>query len=155
LKAAKGGAVLHVATALGGVVIVYNVPEATDPLKFTPETLALIYLGAQGQVTDKDGKVTTPPLLKWNDPRLVDDNPQLKDVDKNIFVVHRSDGSGTTNIFTSYLSAVNETWSKNVGAANAVNWPVGLGGQGNPGVAGNVKQAPYTIGYVEQAYATQ
>jgi phosphate transport system substrate-binding protein len=151
LKAAKGGPILHIATALGGVVLVYNVPEATEPIKLTPETLAMIYLGESGG----DATAKIDPLLKWNDPRLVADNPQLANVDKNIFVVHRSDASGTSNIFTSYLSAVNEKWAKNVGAANAVNWPVGLGGKGNAGVAGNVRQAPYTIGYVEQAYADQ
>ncbi len=151
LKAAKGGAVLHIPMALGGVVVVYNIPEVSTPLKFTPETLSLIFLGDQG--ADPDKKID--PLLKWNDPRLVEDNPQLKDVDKAIFVVHRSDGSGTTSIFTSYLSAVSETWAKNVGAANSVKWPVGLGGKGNAGVAANIKQAAYTIGYVEQAYAVQ
>ncbi|MEP7285426.1 MAG: phosphate ABC transporter substrate-binding protein PstS [Chloroflexota bacterium] len=155
LKAAKGGAILHIAMTMGGVVPVYNVPEATTPIKFTPETLALIYLGAAGEEVGADGKDTVAPLLKWNDDRLVKDNPELKDVDRNIFVVHRSDGSGTTNIFTSYLSAVNKNWEKNVGAANAVKWPVGLGGKGNAGVAGNVAQAPYTIGYVELAYAVQ
>jgi phosphate transport system substrate-binding protein len=151
LKAAKGGNILHVPTALGGVVVVYNLPDVTDPVKFTPETLSLIFLGDQG--ADPDKKVD--PLLKWNDPRLVADNPQLQNIDKNIFIVHRSDASGTTNIFTSYLSAVSDNWAKNVGAANAVKWPVGLGGKGNAGVAGNVKQAAYTIGYVEQAYADQ
>ncbi len=151
LKAAKGGALLHIPMTLGGVVIVYNLPDVTEPIKLTPGTLSLIFLADQG--ADPANKVD--PLLKWNDPRLVADNPQLANVDKNIFVVHRSDGSGTTNIFTSYLSAVNETWKKNVGAGTSVSWPVGLGGKGNAGVAGNIKQAPYTIGYVEQAYADQ
>jgi phosphate transport system substrate-binding protein len=151
LQKAKGGAILHIATALGGVVLVYNIPEVSDPVKLTPDAVALMFLGEKG--ADPDKKID--PLLKWNDPRLVADNPQLANVDKNIFVVHRSDASGTSNIFTSYLSAVNEKWAKDVGAANAVKWPVGLGGKGNAGVAGNVKQAPYTIGYVEQAYADQ
>ena len=83
------------------------------------------------------------------------DNPSLAPVDKYIVVVHRSDGSGTTNIWTSYLSAVSDSWAKQVGAANSVQWPVGLGGKGNEGVAGNVKQTPYSIGYVEEAYAVQ
>jgi phosphate transport system substrate-binding protein len=118
----------------------YNIPEVTDVLKFTPDTLAGIYLGT---------------ILKWNDDKLVADNPQLKAVDKFIVVVHRSDGSGTTNIWTSYLTAVNTDWAKAVGAANSVQWPVGLGGKGNEGVAGNVKQTPYSVGYVELAYAQQ
>jgi phosphate transport system substrate-binding protein len=154
LKAAKGGLVLHIATALGGVVPVYNIPEVQAPIKFTPETLALIYLGAAGEETS-GGKTTVAPLLKWNDDRLVKDNPQLKNVDKLIYVVHRSDGSGTTNIWTSYLSAVNKNWADNVKFGNSVNWPVGLGGKGNAGVAGLVSQSPYTIGYVELAYAVQ
>lgn len=139
LKAAKGGEILHIPMALGAVVPTYNIPEfaSGNPLKFTPDTLAGIFLG---------------DITKWNDPALVADNPQLKDVDKFIAVVHRSDGSGTTNIWTSYLSAVNEKWSKTVGAANSVQWPVGLGGKGNAGVAGNVIQVPY-LGYVELAYA--
>jgi phosphate transport system substrate-binding protein len=85
----------------------------------------------------------------------VADNPDLANIDKLIVVVHRSDGSGTTNIWTSYLSAVSDQWAKTVGAANSVNWPVGLGGKGNAGVAGNITQTPYSIGYVELAYAQQ
>jgi phosphate transport system substrate-binding protein len=152
-KAAKGGAILHIPMALGGVVPTYNIPELAgkDALKFTPETLSLIFLADKG--ADAEKKIE--PLLKWNDPRLVADNPQLKDVDKFIVVVHRSDGSGTTNIWTSYLTAVSEPWAKQVGAANSVNWPTGLGGKGNEGVAGNVKQTAYSLGYVEQAYAVQ
>ncbi len=140
LKAAKGGALLHIATTLGGVVPTYNIADVTDTLKFTPDTLAGIYLGT---------------ITKWNDDKLVADNPQLKNVDKFIVVVHRSDGSGTTNIWTSYLSAVNADWAKQVGAANSVQWPVGLGGKGNEGVSGVVKQTGYAIGYVELAYAQQ
>lgn len=153
LKAAKGGAIFHIPAALGGVVPTYNIPElaGAEPLKFTPETLSLIYLADAG--ADAANKVD--PLLKWNDPRLVADNPQLKDIDKLIVVVHRSDGSGTTNIWTSYLTAVSPAWAKSVGAANSVNWPTGLGGKGNEGVAGNVKQTAYSIGYVELAYAVQ
>lgn len=140
LKAAKGGEIFHIPTALGGVVPTYNLPEVKDVLKFTPDTLAGIFDGT---------------IEKWNDAKLLADNPSLKDVDKYIVVVHRSDGSGTTNIWTSYLTAVNEKWAKEVGAANSVKWPVGLGGKGNEGVAGNVKQTPYSLGYVELAYAVQ
>ena len=142
LKAAKGGAILHIPAAMGGVVPTYNVPELVGKanLKFTPDTLAGIFNG---------------DIIKWNDPLLVADNPDLTAVDKFIAVVHRSDGSGTTNIWTSYLTAVNEKWAKETGAANAVKWPTGLGGKGNEGVAGNVKQTPYTLGYVELAYAKQ
>ncbi len=166
IKAAKGGNVLHVVATIGAVAVGYNVPEATDPLKFTPETLALIYLADKAaSFNGTDGKPLAP-LLQWSDPRLVADNPQLKGVDKNIFVVHRSDSSGTTNIFTSYLSAANpDTWGKKESAAgkgdggpglgNAVSWPTGMGGKGSAGVAGFVKQAPYSIGYFELAYATQ
>ncbi len=142
LAAAKGGALLHIPMTMGGVVPTYNLPELAGkaPLKFTPDTLAGIFNG---------------DITKWNDPALVADNPDLAKIDKYIAVVHRSDGSGTTNIWTSYLSAVNEKWAKETGAANAVKWPVGLGGKGNEGVAGNVKQTPYTLGYVELAYAKQ
>jgi phosphate transport system substrate-binding protein len=166
IKAAKGGNVIHVAATIGAVAVGYNVPEATEPIKFTPETLALIYLADRAAAFNgADGKPLTP-LLQWSDPRLVADNPPLKGVDKNIFVVHRSDSSGTTNIFTSYLSAANpDTWGKKESAAgkgdggpglgNAVQWPTGMGGKGSAGVAGFVKQAPYSIGYFELAYATQ
>jgi len=142
IKAAKGGPILHVPAAMGGVVPTYNLPELAGKanLKFTADTLAGIFNG---------------DITKWNDPQLVADNPELAAIDKYIAVVHRSDGSGTTNIWTSYLSAVNEKWAKETGAANAVKWPVGLGGKGNEGVAGNVKQTPYTLGYVELAYAKQ
>jgi phosphate transport system substrate-binding protein len=138
LSQAKGGKILHIPMALGSVVPTYNVSK--DILKFTPETLAGIFLG---------------DITKWNDPLLVKDNPSLSNVDKYIVVIHRSDGSGTTNIFTSYLTSVSDKWAKTVGAANSVQWPLGLGGKGNEGVAGNVKQTPFSIGYVEEAYARQ
>jgi phosphate transport system substrate-binding protein len=152
LKAAPGK-LFHIPMTMGGVVPTYNIPELAgkDPLKFTPETLSMIYLGPAGEDTANN----VAPLLKWNDPRLVADNPDLANIDKLIVVVHRSDGSGTTNIWTSYLSAVSDQWAKTVGAANSVNWPVGLGGKGNAGVAGNITQTPYSIGYVELAYAQQ
>ena len=143
MAAAKGGEIVHIPTALGAVVPIYNIPElanSQDPLKFTAETLSGIYLGE---------------IVKWNDPKLVADNPSLKNLDKDIVVAHRSDGSGTTNIWTSYLTAVSDPWAKKVGAGNSVQWPVGLGGKGNEGVAGVVKQTPYSIGYVELAYANQ
>jgi len=152
LANAKGGSILHIPTALGGVVPTYNLPElqGQDVLKFTPETLALVFLGEAGRVT---GDNPRDPLIKWNDPRLVADNPQLANIDKYIVVVHRSDSSGTTNIWTSYLSAVSEDWADLVGFGNAVDWPTGIGGKGNEGVAGNVVQTPYSLGYVEQGYA--
>ncbi len=141
LAAAKGGKIFHIPTAMGAVVPTFNIPElGKETLRFTADTISAIYLG---------------DILKWNDEKLVADNPKLKGVDKFIVVVHRSDGSGTTNIWTSYLTAVSDKWAKQVGAANSVQWPVGLGGKGNEGVAGNVKQTPYSIGYVEEAYAVQ
>jgi phosphate transport system substrate-binding protein len=110
------------------------------PIKFTGETLPAIYLG---QIT------------KWNDPKLVADNPDLKDLNKEIVVVRRSDGSGTTFIFVDYLASVSTEWKSKIGVATSVNWPVGIGGKGNEGVAGEVKQNPYAIGYVELIYALQ
>jgi phosphate transport system substrate-binding protein len=140
LKVARGGPLFHIPTALGAIVPTYNVPESTSPLRFTGDTLAGIYLGT---------------ITKWNDPILVADNPQLARVSQDIIPVHRSDGSGTTFGFTDYLSTVNPEWSSRVGKGTAVNWPVGLGGSGNPGVAGEVQQNPYSIGYVELIYALQ
>ncbi len=137
---AAGAPILHIPTALGAVVGTYNIPELKDPLKLSADTLAGIFLG---------------DITKWNDPKLVSDNPGLSSVDKSIVVVHRSDGSGTSYIFTDYLSAVSPTWKSRVGLGTSVNWPVGIGGQGNPGVTGEVKQNPYSIGYVEQIYALQ
>ncbi|MBA3871100.1 MAG: phosphate ABC transporter substrate-binding protein PstS [Anaerolineae bacterium] len=142
-KATCGGNILHIATALGGVVVTYNIPElatGTDALKFTPDTLAAVYAGT---------------INTWNDEKLVADNPQLKDVAQPIAVIHRSDSSGTSNIFTSYLKAVNTDWATNVGAGTAVNWPTGIGQKGNAGIAGAIKGVPYSLGYVELAYATQ
>lgn len=139
LKAAKGP-VLHIPMTLGATVVTYNLPEVTDQLKFTGDTLAGIYLG---QIT------------KWNDPKLTADNPSLAKVDKNIVVVHRSDGSGTTYNWTDYLSKVSPDWKSQVGNATSVSWPVGLGGQGSQGVTGVVKQNPYAIGYVELVYALE
>lgn len=137
---AVGAPILHIPTTIGVVVPTYNVPGSADGLKFTGETLAGIYLGE---------------IAFWNDPKLVADNPGLQDAKKEIVVVHRSDGSGTSYVWTDYLSAVSASWRDNVGAATSVDWPTGLGAQGNPGVAGEIKQNPYSIGYVELVYAVQ
>jgi phosphate transport system substrate-binding protein len=132
--------ILHITMALGAVVLTYNVPGLEKGLKLTPENLTAIYLG---QIT------------KWNDPKLVADNPDLKLPDTAILVVGRSDGSGTTAIFTDYLANVSSEWQSKVGKGTSVKWPVGVGAKGNEGVAGQVKQTPGSIGYVELAYATQ
>jgi phosphate transport system substrate-binding protein len=130
--------VFHIPTVLGAVVPTYNIPGVSDELKFSPDVLADIYLG----------KIT-----KWNDARLAKDNPGVKFPGSDIVVVHRSDGSGTTYIFTDYLSKVSQEWANKVKKATSVNWPVGLGGKGNEGVAGMVKQTEGSIGYVELIYA--
>ncbi|MBP1728789.1 MAG: phosphate transporter, periplasmic phosphate-binding protein [Deltaproteobacteria bacterium] len=137
LKAAPGK-LLHIPTVMGAVVVTYNIPGVAKGLKLNSEDVANIFLG----------KIT-----KWNDKRIVDDNPGVNLPDKAIIVVHRSDGSGTTSIFTDYLSGVNSDWAKKVGKGASVKWPVGLGGKGNEGVAGQIKTTQYTIGYVELAYA--
>ena len=134
---------LHVTqfpTVLGAVVPSYNIPGVNVPLKFTPAALAGIYLG----------KIT-----KWNDPAITKFNPGVKLPAKDIVVVHRSDGSGTTFVWTDYLSKVSPEWKSKVGSNTSVQWPVGLGGKGNEGVAGVVKQTPDAIGYVELIYALQ
>lgn len=142
-KKTCGADILHIPMTLGGVVMTYNIPElaGTDNIiKFTPDTLAGIFLG----------DITT-----WNDDKLVADNPELKDINQPISVVHRSDGSGTTNIVTTYLSVVSDTWNTNVGHGTSVKWPTGIGQKGNPGVAGAIASVPYAMGYVELAYAQQ
>ncbi|MGA9624888.1 MAG: phosphate ABC transporter substrate-binding protein PstS [Bryobacteraceae bacterium] len=131
---------LHFPSVLGGVVPTYNITGITQELKFTSETLSGIFLGT---------------IAKWDDPRLAKDNPGVKFPNADIQVVHRSDGSGTTFVFTDYLSKVSPEWKSKVGANTSVNWPVGLGGKGNEGVAGTVKQTPNSIGYVELIYAVQ
>jgi len=131
---------LHFPTVLGGVVPTYNIPGVTQDLKFTPAALAGIYLGK---------------TKKWNDPELTKVNPGVKLPDNEIVVVHRSDGSGTSFVFTDYLSKVSPEWKSKVGSSTSVSWPVGLGGKGNEGVSGIVKQTPYSIGYVELIYALQ
>jgi len=130
--------VLHIPTVLGGVVPTYNVTGVNSDLKFTGDVLADIYLGN---------------IKKWNDPRLAKANPGVKFPDEDIVVVHRSEGSGTTYIFTDYLSKVSPAWKDKVGKGTSVNWPAGLGGKGNEGVSGMVKQTEGSIGYVELIYA--
>ncbi len=138
---AAGGPIAHIPMTLGPEAVVVNLPGLTaNQLKLTPDVLADIYL---------------KKITKWNDPRLTSINPGVPLPNADITVVHRSDGSGTTFIFTNYLSKVSPEWQTKVGFANTVNWPGDVGGQGNEGVAGQVKQLPGTIGYVELAYATQ
>ena len=134
------GKILHLPTVLGAVVPIYNIPGVDAPLKFSGTLLADIILG----------KVT-----KWNDPAIAGPNPGVKLPSTDITVAHRSDGSGTTYIFVDYLSKVSPEFKTKVGVATSVNWPVGVGGKGNEGVAGLVKQTPGSIGYVELIYAKQ
>jgi len=133
------GKLLHIPTVAGAVVMVSNLP-GNPSLKLDGDTIAGIYLG---QIT------------KWNDPKLTALNPGVKLPDQDIVVVHRSDGSGTTFIFTDYLSKISPNWKSKVGNNTSVNWPVGIGGKGNEGVSGQVKQTPGAIGYVELIYAIQ
>ena len=135
---AKAPGVLHIPTVLGAVVVTYN--ASIDGLKLTPATLSGIFMG----------KIT-----KWNDPALAKDNPGAKLPDTAVTVAHRSDGSGTTYVFTDYLAKVSPEWKSTVGAGKSVKWPVGLGAKGNEGVTGLVKGTPGAIGYVELAYANQ
>jgi len=132
--------ILNIPTVLGADVLAYNIPGVTGELKFTPEVLAGIFLGH---------------ISKWNDKAITAANPGVNFPDKDIIVVHRSDGSGTSFIFTDYLSKVSPEWKNTVGADTSVKWPVGLGGKGNEGVAGFVRQLPGSIGYVELIYAVQ
>ncbi|HVM74407.1 MAG TPA: phosphate ABC transporter substrate-binding protein PstS [Candidatus Saccharimonadales bacterium] len=135
-----GAGILHFPTVLGAVVPTYNVPGVTGALNFTPDALAGIFLG----------KIT-----KWNDPAIAGANKGVNLPANDIVVVHRSDGSGTTYVWTDYLSKVNDEWKSKVSKATSVNWPVGLGGKGNEGVTGLIKQTPNSIGYVELIYAAQ
>lgn len=140
-KSKHGGAeVLHFPAVLGADVPTYNIPGVTSELNFTPEALAGIYLG----------KIT-----KWNDPAIAGVNPQVKLPNSDIVVVHRSDGSGTTYVWVDYLAKVSPEWKTSVGVGTSVNWPVGLGGKGNEGVMGLVKQTAGAIGYVELIYSIQ
>ena len=132
--------ILHVPTVLGAVVPAYNIPGVTGEIKFTPQALAGIYLG----------KITS-----WNDAALTSVNPGINLPNSPIVVIHRSDGSGTTFIFTDYLSKVSSEWQGQVGKGTSVKWPVGLGGKGNEGVAGMIRQMQGAIGYIELIYAVQ
>src|ERR1041385_6031226 len=136
----RGAAILHFPTVLGADVPTYNIPGVTAQLNFTGEALAGIFLG----------KIT-----KWNDPEITKANPDVKLPGNNIVVVHRSDNSGTTYIWTDFLNKISGEWARKVGKGTSVNWPVGLGGKGNEGVAGLVKQSEGSIGYVELAYAVK
>lgn len=138
LKAAPG--LLHIPMVLGAVVITYNLPGLSQPLRFSPDVVADIFLGK---------------IKKWDDARIKADNPGINLPAADITVVHRSDGSGTTGVWVDYLSKVSAEWKEKVGAGTSVNWPVGIGGKGNEGVTGQVKQTPNTIGYVELIYALQ
>jgi len=132
------GKILHVPVIMGATVAAYNLPGFTGELKLTPTLLTSIFLG----------KIT-----KWNDPAIAKVNPGSTLPSTSILVAHRSDGSGTTYIFVDYLSKISSEWEQKVGRGTSVNWPVGLGGKGNEGVAGQVKNAPGSFGYVELAYA--
>ena len=137
---AAPAAVLHIPVTAGAVVLSYNIPEVKDTLMLSPGVLADIFLGN---------------ISKWNDPKIAAINKGVKLPATAIVISHRSDGSGTSNIFTTYLSKVSPEWSTKVGKGSSVNWPVGLGGKGNEGVAGLIKQTPGAIGYIELAYAIQ
>ena len=132
--------VLNIPTVMGAVVPAYNIPGVTGEVKFTPDVLAGIFLGT---------------VTKWNDKAITGANPGVNFPDKDIIVVHRSDGSGTSFIWTDYLSKISPEWSSKVGKGTSVRWPVGLGGKGNEGVAGEIRQLQGSIGYVELIYAAQ
>jgi phosphate transport system substrate-binding protein len=132
--------ILHIPTVLGADVPAYNVPGVNQELKFTPDVLADIFLGK---------------ISSWNDPRIMSANPGVKLPAQPIIVIHRSEGSGTTYIFTDYLSKVSPDWASGPGKGASVKWPVGLGGKGNEGVAGLIRQMEGSIGYIELIYAVQ
>ena len=132
--------ILHIPTVLGAVVPAYNIPGVTGEVKFPPDVLADIFLGK---------------ISNWNDPRITKANPDIKFPGQDIIVTHRSDGSGTTYIFTDYLSKVSPDWQSQVGKGTSVKWPRGLGGSHNEGVAGMIRQIPGSIGYIELIYAVQ
>ncbi len=140
LAKAKGGKVLHFPMVLGAVVLTYNLPDVQKTLKLSGAVLGEIFLGR---------------ITKWNDPRIAALNAGVNLPTKDILVVHRSDGSGTSYIFTDYLTAVSPAWAGGPGKGKEVQWPVGLGGKGNEGVAGQVRQIAGAVGYVELAYARQ
>ena len=140
MAGAKGGPVQHIPTVLGAVVITYNLPEVKAPIKLTGPVIADIFLGK---------------IVKWNDARVASLNAGVTLPATDILVVHRSEGSGTTYIFSDYLSSVSADWKASPGKGKDLQWPVGIGGKGNDGVTGQVKQTPGSIGYVELAYARQ
>jgi phosphate transport system substrate-binding protein len=140
IKQKQGSDILHIPTVMGAVVLTYNLPGVSQTLRMSPETIGGIYLGE---------------ITKWNDPKIQKINPGVNLPATDILVAHRSDGSGTTNIFTDYLSKAWPEWATKVGKGTSVNWPVGLGGKGNEGVSGIVKQSEGAIGYVELAYAVK
>jgi phosphate transport system substrate-binding protein len=139
-RAKNGTGILHFPTVLGAAVPTYNIPGVNETLNFTPDALAGIFLGR---------------ISKWNDPVIANANKGVNLPGNDIVVIHRSDGSGTTYIWTDYLSKVSGDWKDKVGKGTSVNWPVGLGGKGNEGVSGLLKQTPNAIGYVELIYAAQ
>ena len=139
LKSAPGE-ILHIPTVLGAVVITYNLASVSQSLKFSSSVIAEIFLGK---------------IKKWNDAKISADNPGVTLPATDITVVHRSDGSGTSAVFTDYLSKISPEWKEKVGSGVSLSWPVGIGGKGNEGVAGQVKNTPNTIGYVELAYAAE
>ncbi len=132
------GRLFHIPMVMGAVVVSYNLPGVGKGLKLTPDVIADIFLG----------KIT-----KWNDPRIASANPEITLPDTGIMVARRSDGSGTTYIFVDYLSSVSGDWKLKVGKGTSVNWPIGIGGKGNEGVSGLIKQTPGALGYVEMSYA--
>lgn len=136
----RGTEILHIPTVMGAVVVTYNVPGVGKGLKLTSDAVSGVFLGE---------------ITNWNDTRIASVNAGLRLPDMPIIVAHRSDGSGTTAIFTDYLTKTSKVWEQRVGRGPSVNWPVGLGGKGNEGVAGLVKQSEGSIGYVEVAYAVQ
>ncbi len=138
--AAAPGRLIHIPTVMGAVVVTYNVPGVDKGLKLTPDAIAGIFLGT---------------ITKWNDASITSSNPGVQLPDLPIVVAHRSDGSGTSFIFTDYLCHISGEWKLKVGKGTSVNWPAGLGGKGNEGVAGLVKQTPGAVGYVELAYAVK
>lgn len=140
VKQKQGTEVMHIPTVLGAVVVTYNVPGVGQGLKLSPDALAAIFLGE---------------ITRWNDPRIKALNEGMNLPDQPVIVAHRSDGSGTTFIFVDYLTKVSQTWKEKVGRGTSVAWPIGLGGKGNEGVSGLVKQTPGAIGYVELAYAVK
>ena len=132
--------ILNIPTVLGAVVPAYNIPGVSGDVKFTPDALAGIFMGK---------------ISKWNDKAITSANPGMNFPDKEVIVVHRSDGSGTSFIWTDFLSKVSPEWKSQVGSDTSVKWPIGMGGKGNEGVAGLIRQLPGSIGYVELIYAVQ